>query len=145
MGIELIDSNLIYCSQFSTQRLSLRQIKSATMTQLLKPLIEQITKDPFVHAKWLNTLSYMENTGAKKISRFESKTDVNLLILKHAAEEHRHAYYLKKQISKLAPQLRLEPALIENPPLRPPRNLRYLSRKLVCTLLRMCYRLLRQS
>ena len=73
------------------------------MTQLLKPLIEQITKDPIVHAKWLNTLSFMENTGAKKISRFESKTDVSLLILKHAAEEHRHAYYLKKQISKLAP------------------------------------------
>ena len=73
------------------------------MTQLLKPLIEQITKDPIVHAKWLNTLSYMENTGAKKISKFESKTAVSLLILKHAAEEHRHAYYLKKQISKLAP------------------------------------------
>jgi len=72
------------------------------MTQLPKPLIEQITKDPFVHAQWLNTLSFMENTGAKKISRFESKTDVSLLILKHAAEEHRHAYYLKKQISKLA-------------------------------------------
>jgi hypothetical protein len=50
------------------------------MTQLLKPLIEKITKDPIVHAKWLNTLSYMENTGAKKISKFESKTDVSLLI-----------------------------------------------------------------
>lgn len=73
------------------------------MKQALKPLIEQITKDPFVHAQWLNTLSFMENSGAKKISRFESKTDVSLLILKHAAEEHRHAYYLKKQISKLAP------------------------------------------
>ena len=73
------------------------------MNTQLKPLIEQITKDPFVHAQWLNTLSFMENTGAKKISRFESKTDVSLLILKHAAEEHRHAYYLKKQISKLAP------------------------------------------
>jgi hypothetical protein len=73
------------------------------MIHPLKPLIEKITTDPFVHAQWLNTLSFMENTGAKKISRFESKTDVSLLILKHAAEEHRHAYYLKKQISKLAP------------------------------------------
>jgi rubrerythrin len=26
---------------------------------------------------------------------------VNLIILKHAAEEHRHAYYLKKQLDKL--------------------------------------------
>ncbi len=73
------------------------------MNTQLKPIIEQITQDPFVHAQWLNTLSFMENTGAKKISRFESKTDVSLLILKHAAEEHRHAYYLKKQISKLSP------------------------------------------
>ena len=73
------------------------------MTNQLKLLIEQITQDPFVHAQWLNTLSFMENTGAKKISRFESKTDVSLLVLKHAAEEHRHAYYLKKQLAKLAP------------------------------------------
>lgn len=73
------------------------------MIQIVKPLIEKITKDPIAHAKWLNTLSYMENSGAKKISKFESKTNVSLLILKHAAEEHRHAYYLKKQISKLSP------------------------------------------
>lgn len=44
----------------------------------------------------------MENTGARKISACEHKTDVTLIILKHAAEEHRHAYYLKKQISKLS-------------------------------------------
>jgi hypothetical protein len=44
----------------------------------------------------------MENTGARKISACEHKTEVSLIILKHAAEEHRHAYYLKKQISKLS-------------------------------------------
>jgi hypothetical protein len=43
----------------------------------------------------------MENTGARKISASEHKTNVTLIVLKHAAEEHRHAYYLKKQISKL--------------------------------------------
>jgi rubrerythrin len=45
----------------------------------------------------------MENSGARKISKFEHKKEVSLIILKHAAEEHRHAYYLKKQISKLVP------------------------------------------
>ncbi|WP_369410249.1 hypothetical protein [Hufsiella ginkgonis] len=45
----------------------------------------------------------MENTGARKISASEHKTAVTLIILKHAAEEHRHAYYLKKQIDKLSP------------------------------------------
>ncbi len=58
--------------------------------------------DTGLHCKWLNTLSLMENTGARKISACEHKTDVTLIILKHAAEEHRHAYYLKKQIAKLS-------------------------------------------
>ena len=43
----------------------------------------------------------MENAGARKISASEDKEKVNLIILKHAAEEHRHAYYLKKQINKI--------------------------------------------
>lgn len=64
-------------------------------------LLTKIVADPRKHAKWLNTLSLMENTGARKISASEHKTDVTLIILKHAAEEHRHAFYLKKQIAKL--------------------------------------------
>ena len=68
---------------------------------MLDSILKSIVADNVLHAKWLNTLSYMENSGAKKISASEHKTEVNLIILKHAAEEHRHAYYLKKQISKL--------------------------------------------
>lgn len=63
--------------------------------------IYTIVNNPSIHAKWLNTLSFMENAGARKISASEDKENVNLIILKHAAEEHRHAYYLKKQIAKL--------------------------------------------
>jgi hypothetical protein len=66
-----------------------------------KQLLNAIVADTHKHAKWLNTLSLMENTGARKISASEHKTAVTLIILKHAAEEHRHAFYLKKQISKL--------------------------------------------
>lgn len=47
----------------------------------------------------------MENAGARKISASEHKENVTLLILKHAAEEHRHAYYLKKQLAKLGDHL----------------------------------------
>lgn len=71
----------------------------------MKQLLPIIISDPLLHAKWLNTLSLMENTGARKISACEHKTDVTLIILKHAAEEHRHAFYLKKQISKLGENL----------------------------------------
>lgn len=67
----------------------------------LASVLENIVSDNSLHSKWLNTLSYMENAGAKKISASEHKEEVNLLILKHAAEEHRHAYYLKKQLAKL--------------------------------------------
>jgi len=68
-------------------------------------LIERIVQDNETHAKWLNTLSFMENAGARKISACEHPTKVSLIQLKHAAEEHRHAYYLKKQIGKLDSEL----------------------------------------
>ncbi len=68
----------------------------------LEHILTEIVSDNYLHAKWLNTLSLMENTGARKISASEHPTKVTLLILKHAAEEARHAYYLKKQISKIS-------------------------------------------
>jgi len=43
----------------------------------------------------------MENAGARKISACEHPALVDFIQLKHAAEEHRHAYYLKKQIAKI--------------------------------------------
>src|ERR1700753_4008823 len=64
-------------------------------------LLPLIIKDNKLHARWLNTLSLMENTGARKISACEDPETVTYIILKHAAEEHRHAFYLKKQIEKI--------------------------------------------
>jgi len=70
------------------------------MNTELKPLLNKIVADDALHARWLNTLSLMENTGARKISASEDPLTVTYIILKHAAEEHRHAFYLKKQIEK---------------------------------------------
>ncbi|NIG54716.1 hypothetical protein [Chitinophaga sp. Cy-1792] len=67
-------------------------------------LLQDIVGQPALHSKWLNTLSFMENAGAKKISACEHPSLVDLIQLKHAAEEHRHAFYLKKQILKLDPE-----------------------------------------
>lgn len=55
------------------------------------------------HAKWLNTLSYLENCGARKIAACEHPTLVKEEMLKHAAEEFRHAHYLKRQIERISP------------------------------------------
>ncbi|MBV8327326.1 hypothetical protein [Chryseobacterium sp.] len=66
-------------------------------------LLKRIVQKGSTHAKWLNTLSFMENAGARKISKCEHPVLVTQIQLKHAAEEHRHAYYLKKQIGKINP------------------------------------------
>lgn len=71
--------------------------------EILKQVNEKIVSDNALHTKWLNSLSMMENTGARKISRYEHPVKTNIIVLKHAAEEARHAYYLKKQIEKLIP------------------------------------------
>src|SRR6202000_90594 len=68
----------------------------------LSTILPTIIADNELHARWLNTLSLMENTGARKISASEDPVTVTYIILKHAAEEHRHAFYLKKQIEKTA-------------------------------------------
>ncbi len=64
-------------------------------------IVDKIVQSDIMHAKWLNSLSMMENSGARKISKYEHPVHTNLIELKHAAEEARHAYYLKKQIGKL--------------------------------------------
>src|SRR3978361_265850 len=68
----------------------------------LNHILPLIISSDILHARWLNTLSLMENTGARKISACEDTETVTYIILKHAAEEHRHAFYLKKQIDKPA-------------------------------------------
>lgn len=71
----------------------------------LNTILPKIIADNQLHARWLNTLSLMENTGARKISASEDPATVTYIILKHAAEEHRHAFYLKKQIEKTGVEL----------------------------------------
>jgi len=68
----------------------------------LEELIRNIVNDDHIHARFLNTLSLQENIGARKISANELPETSTYMVLKHAAEEHRHAFYLKKQIGKLS-------------------------------------------
>ena len=70
--------------------------------ELLNYVVSKIVPDHSLHTRWLNSLSMMENSGARKISKYEDPVHTGIIVLKHAAEEARHAYYLKKQINKLA-------------------------------------------
>jgi len=64
-------------------------------------VIPLIIANSALHLRWLNTLSYLENCGARKIAALEHPTLVKEQMLKHAAEEFRHAYILKKQMTRL--------------------------------------------
>jgi hypothetical protein len=67
----------------------------------IRELIDPIVKDSFLHGLWINTLSYLENCGARMIAACEHPTLVKEEILKHAAEEFRHAFYLKQQLARI--------------------------------------------
>lgn len=68
----------------------------------IQQLLEKIIPSPDLHARWLNTLSFLENSGARGIAACEHPTLVKEEMLKHAAEEFRHAHHLKRQISKIS-------------------------------------------
>lgn len=68
----------------------------------IKQVLTSIVASNELHAKWLNTLSFLENCGARKIAACEHPTLVKEEILKHAAEEFRHAHHLKRQIAKVS-------------------------------------------
>lgn len=71
----------------------------------LQPFLERVVRAPHLHARWLNTLSYLENCGARKIAACEHPTLVKEEMLKHAAEEFRHALHLKRQIGRVIPSV----------------------------------------
>lgn len=71
---------------------------------MLKNELTFIVLDPALHARWLNTLSYLENCGAKLIAECQHPIIVPKELLKHAAEEFRHAFYLKSLADKVSGQ-----------------------------------------
>lgn len=70
----------------------------------LERWLTKIVQEPHLHGRWVNTLSYLENCGARLIARCEHPTLVTREILKHAAEEFRHAFFFKSLIPHLIPE-----------------------------------------
>ena len=77
------------------------QSMNAKTNSPINEILEKIIDDPSQHAKFLNTLSFLENTGSREISAMQSDSNTSLSLLKHASEESRHAYFIKKQIPKV--------------------------------------------
>jgi len=62
-----------------------------------------IVKNDYLHGKFLNTFSFLEYTGARKILKSQEEKDIDLDILNHMNEEIRHAQMFKKYALKVYP------------------------------------------
>ncbi len=58
--------------------------------------------DPVQHVRFLNLLSLLEHTGSRKIMLSQMCGILTQDILKHLAEETRHAFFFKREAEKLA-------------------------------------------
>lgn len=61
----------------------------------VKSFLQQVVTKPYQHACFLNSLSYLEYCGFRKIVRSQTTQDMSAAVLAHAAEEARHALFFK--------------------------------------------------
>ena len=66
------------------------------MRERIKSALRKITADDGVEARWLNTVSYMEYVGARKIFRSVAQSHPSASVLDHLADETRHAAAFKE-------------------------------------------------
>lgn len=74
--------------------------------QRISHLLDQIIQNKEIHIKWLNTLSFLEYSGSKKIHKTNFGQFFTIEILQHAQEEAFHSYFFKKCILKIDPNLK---------------------------------------
>ena len=67
----------------------------------LEASVGAIVADKNLHARWLNTFSYLEYVGFRKIVKSQRAEVLTAEILTHALEEGRHALGLKKIALKI--------------------------------------------
>ncbi|EPG67221.1 hypothetical protein EHQ27_10790 [Leptospira wolffii] len=71
--------------------------------QEIDSLLSKIVLSRDLHFKWLNTLSLLEHIGSRKIHHTQTGYSVTEMVLRHAAEEARHAAFFKKLALKIDP------------------------------------------
>ncbi len=83
-----------------------------------RAFLTRIIQDDETHGRFLNTLSLLEHIGSRKIMLSHISRSPNGEVLKHMAEEARHAYFfshkaealLKKPLDDYSPATTLAPA-----------------------------------
>jgi hypothetical protein len=61
-----------------------------------------VVAKPSLNARWLNTIALLEYVGARKILKSQASATVGELLLKHAAEESRHAHFFKRASERVS-------------------------------------------
>jgi hypothetical protein len=77
----------------------------ASSADLVEPVRRRLAwwvERPAEHARFLNTLALMEHIGSRKIMVSQTRGPLGQDILKHLAEETRHAYFFKRAAESLA-------------------------------------------
>ena len=75
---------------------------NAALEAPVKNFLSQIIREPQIHAKFMNMLSMLEHMGSRKIMVSQMNKTLTEDILKHLAEEARHAYFFKRQAERAA-------------------------------------------
>ncbi len=71
------------------------------MPDPIEKIIRQIVSNHRLQARWLNTFSYLEYIGFRKIVKSQAAHQLSAETLAHAVEEGRHALRLKKAALKM--------------------------------------------
>ncbi len=72
------------------------------ITNSLKKFLKTIIQQPILHAQWLNTLSFLEYIGARKILKSQKSEHLNWFLLQHIREETGHALFFKTLSRKIS-------------------------------------------
>ncbi len=74
---------------------------SKNRSSSLKAFLEEAVSGPERHARFLNTLSFLEHLGSRKIFLSHRRSTLPGGVLQHLAEETRHASFFRKHAERI--------------------------------------------
>ena len=77
-------------------------VRTKKTTLLLLRILEKVISEPKLHSRFLNTLSYLEYIGSRKMLKSLPAPILNKTFLSHINEEVRHSLFLKSLAENLA-------------------------------------------
>jgi len=78
------------------------ELQNRSLAAPVRAALAALCGESWQHARFLNMLSLLEHIGSRKIMACRAMTEPDHDILKHLAEETRHAHFFKRAAEKLA-------------------------------------------